>query len=95
MLFRSGVLPDRVTALKGEIEKLGFATGGNFGIRDIVPCVGTTYCPMAVSKTRDMYDLLMDVVRRPKYDPIAKRVIINITGCPATIADGLSRPVAA
>ncbi|MCE9616563.1 MAG: nitrite/sulfite reductase [Lentisphaerae bacterium] len=77
-----GVLPAHVADAKAEIRKLGFGTDGNFGIRDIVPCVGTTYCPLAVSRTRDMYDLLMDVVRQPKYDAIAKKVLINITGCP-------------
>lgn len=77
-----GVLPAQVDAVKAEIGKLGFATDGGFGIRDIVPCVGTTICPLAVAKTRDMYDVLMDVVRQPKFDPIAKKVTINITGCP-------------
>lgn len=77
-----GVLKENVEAAKAEIHKLGFTTEGNFGIRDIVPCVGTTYCPMAVSRTRDMYDMLMDVVKQPKYNPIEKKVIINITGCP-------------
>lgn len=77
-----GVLPERVAEAKAEIQKLGFATEGNYGLRDIVPCVGTTYCPMAVSRTRDMYDMLMNVVKLPKYDVIAKKVLINITGCP-------------
>lgn len=77
-----GVLPAKVEEAKAEIEKLGFATDGSFGIRDIVPCVGTTYCPKAVTRTRDMYDLLMDVVKRPAYETIQDKVIINITGCP-------------
>lgn len=77
-----GVSPDKVIEAKAEIAKLGFATAGMFGIEDIVPCVGTTYCPKAVTRTRDMYDILMELVRLPKYDQIRKRVIINITGCP-------------
>lgn len=77
-----GVLPVEAETCRREIEKLGFATEGFFGIRDIVPCVGTTYCPKAVSRTRDMYDLLMDLVKQPKYDAIQDKVIINITGCP-------------
>jgi sulfite reductase beta subunit-like hemoprotein len=77
-----GVEPARADAAKAEIRKLGFATEGSGGIRDIVPCVGTTYCPMAVSRTRDMYDLLMNIVKQEKYDSIAKGVTINITGCP-------------
>ena len=73
---------DLLEEVKAEIAEAGFETSGNFGIRDIVPCVGTTYCPKAVTKTRDMYDLLMEVAKRPKYEPIQKKVIINITGCP-------------
>ena len=77
-----GILPEKVCEVKAEIEMLGFETDGFFGIRDIVPCVGTTYCPKAVSKTRDMYDLLMDVVKQEKYNAIWDKVVINITGCP-------------
>ncbi len=72
----------KVGEVKAEIKKLGFETDGNFGIRDIVPCVGTTYCPKAVTKTRDMYDLLMEVARQPRFEAIQEKVIINITGCP-------------
>jgi ferredoxin-nitrite reductase len=77
-----GVLPAKAEEVKSEIAQMGFATEGFFGIRDIVPCVGTTYCPKAVSKTRDMYDLLMDVVKQDKFDAIWDKVIINVTGCP-------------
>ncbi|MDA1045273.1 MAG: nitrite/sulfite reductase, partial [Verrucomicrobia bacterium] len=77
-----GVLPTMVEGCKAEIQKLGYQTGGSFGLQDIVPCVGTTYCPLAVSRTRDMYDELMQVVNRDKYEPIRKAATINITGCP-------------
>ena len=77
-----GLLPENVDACKAEIEKMGFATSGNFSLTDIVPCVGTTYCPKAVSRTRDLYDLLMDLVKQPKYKSIQDKAIINITGCP-------------
>ena len=77
-----GVLPGKVEDARKAINDAGFETDGFFGIADIVPCVGTTYCPLAVSRTRDMYDLLMDVVRKDKYAAIKDKVIINITGCP-------------
>ncbi len=77
-----GVLPDRVDDCRREIKALGFVTEGSFGLTDIVPCVGTTYCPLAVSKTREMYDILMDVVRQEKYAGIQDKAVINITGCP-------------
>ena len=47
-----------------------------------MPCVGTTYCPKAVTETRSLYDLLMDVVKQEKYSEIHDKGIINITGCP-------------
>jgi sulfite reductase beta subunit-like hemoprotein len=77
-----GVQPGKVVEAKKAIQDAGFETDGLGGITDIVPCVGTTYCPLAVSKTRDMYDMLMEVVKREKYAPIRDKVIINITGCP-------------
>lgn len=77
-----GVAPRKLAELKGKIEELGFLADGFFGLADIVPCVGTTYCPLAVTETRAMYDLLQSVVHQPKYAPIRDKVIINITGCP-------------
>lgn len=77
-----GIQAKDIPAVKKEIEKLGFGTGGSFGLRDIVPCVGTTYCPKAVSTTRDLYKAVMEVVSREKYRPIEKQAVVNITGCP-------------
>lgn len=77
-----GVKPPKVGEIIREIEKIGFATEGFFGLRDIVPCVGTTYCPKAVTETRTLYDLLMPVVSQQKYKDIWDKAIINITGCP-------------
>ena len=65
-----GVKPEKVTKANQEIRKIGFETEGFFGIRDIVPCVGTTYCPKAVTETRKLYDLLMPVVSKYKYNEI-------------------------
>jgi len=77
-----GVNPDKVTEVNAEIGKIGFATDGFFGIRDIVPCVGKAYCPKAVTETRTLYDLLMPVVSKTKYNEIWDKALINITGCP-------------
>lgn len=77
-----GVQPRNVTELRSEIVAAGLGAEGFYGIRDIVPCVGLTYCPLAVTTTRDMYDLLMPVVSKRKYDTIWDKVLINITGCP-------------
>jgi sulfite reductase beta subunit-like hemoprotein len=75
-----GVEPRRLPELKREIEALGFETEEFFGLSDVVTCVGTTYCPLAVSTTHSLFDKLL--VHDPKYAAIRDKVIVNITGCP-------------
>ncbi|MHC4517311.1 MAG: nitrite/sulfite reductase [Planctomycetota bacterium] len=77
-----GIEPEKVQATREEVHKLGLFTDGVSGLRDIVPCVGKTYCPKAVSMTRDLFDLLMPVVSQDKYRDIDEYVTVNITGCP-------------
>ena len=77
-----GVKPERLPELRREIEALGFRTEGFFQLQDVVTCVGTTYCPLAVSCTHDTFDLLQEVVNDPRYAPIREKVIINLSGCP-------------
>ena len=77
-----GVESARVDELKGEIRGLGFVTEGFFGLTDMVSCVGTAYCPKAVTATRALFDLLVPVVNDAKYREIRYRGFINITGCP-------------
>jgi sulfite reductase beta subunit-like hemoprotein/NADPH-dependent glutamate synthase beta subunit-like oxidoreductase/ferredoxin len=77
-----GVDPRRLPALKREIESLGFETEDFFGLSDVVSCVGTTYCPLAVSTTHRLFDKLQDLVHDKKYEAIRDKVLVNITGCP-------------
>ena len=77
-----GIDPEKVSAACAEIHELGLCTDGVSGLRDIVPCVGTTYCPKAVSTTRDLFDALLPLVSSPKYQAIDNYARINITGCP-------------
>jgi len=77
-----GVDPARLPELRQEIAKLGLRTEGFHGLRDMVACVGTTYCPLAVSCTHEMFDRLQSVVDQDKYAPIRDRVLIHISGCP-------------
>ena len=65
-----------------EIHKLGLYTDGVSGLRDMVPCVGTTYCPKAVSTTRELFDALLALTSSPKYQAVDDYARINITGCP-------------
>ncbi|MFH2006659.1 MAG: FAD-dependent oxidoreductase [bacterium] len=76
-----GVRPDQVEALRFEIEALGLAARDFDGLTDIVSCVGTTYCPLAVTETHDMMHQL-GFVQESRFDAIRPRVRINITGCP-------------
>jgi len=77
-----GIEPEKVADAQAAIHQLGLATGGVSGLRDMVACVGTTYCPKAVSTTRDLFDVLLPVVSSPKYQAIDEYARINITGCP-------------
>ena len=77
-----GVRPADVEPLREAIRGIGFATDGLEGLQDVVPCVGTTFCPLAVSRTHDLFDLLRPVVDDPKYESIRDAVLVNITGCP-------------
>ena len=77
-----GVSPARLAELRKEIGALGLETDEFYGLSDVVTCVGTTYCPLAVSATHQMFDLLQDLVHAEKYAPIRRRVLVNITGCP-------------
>jgi sulfite reductase beta subunit-like hemoprotein/NADPH-dependent glutamate synthase beta subunit-like oxidoreductase/ferredoxin len=77
-----GVAPSRLPELRSEIEALGLGTQNFFGLDDMAVCVGTTYCPMAVSRTRDLSGLLQKVVRHERFDSIRRAGVISITGCP-------------
>jgi ferredoxin-nitrite reductase len=77
-----GVNPTDVAALKKAIAVLNYKTDGYFGLDDMVCCVGTTYCPKAVTETRKLFDKLHPVITQSKYASIRYKGIINITGCP-------------
>ncbi len=81
-----GIAPAKRAEAVEAVHGLGFETDGVEGIADIVPCVGTTYCPKAVGTTRELTDLLDPLVRDPKYAPAAEFVRIDITGCPNSCA---------
>lgn len=77
-----GVKKEDVSVLKIAIGNLGYETEGSFSLRDVVSCVGTTYCPKAVTETRTLFDRIHRLVSQDKYAPILQSGIINITGCP-------------
>ena len=77
-----GIDPEKLSRAQDEVHKIGLYTEGISSIKDIVACVGTTYCPKAVGTTRALYDRLVPVVSDPKYKSIENFVEINITGCP-------------
>ncbi len=77
-----GVNIHRLEELRSEIRALQLETEDFYGLSDVVSCVGTTYCPLAVSTTHRMFDMLQDLVHDAKYAAIRDKVLINITGCP-------------
>ena len=77
-----GVKPAKVDELRAEIGKLGYQTEGFYGLQDVVSCVGLTYCPLAVTRTHDMFDWFQEIVHEDKYKSIREKVLVNITGCP-------------
>lgn len=81
-----GVDTNSLSALQNELKAMELLANGFYGMRDIVACVGTTYCPLAVTKTHDMYDRLAELVVEDRYQPIREKILINITGCPNSCA---------
>jgi sulfite reductase beta subunit-like hemoprotein len=81
-------VPDAsVPALLDALHAAGFRTRGHERLPDIVACVGTTMCKMAVSDTPDAYRRLyaafaMDETYWQDVGPLR----INITGCPNNCA---------
>jgi sulfite reductase beta subunit-like hemoprotein len=81
-----GIAPEKRSQLQEQLQTMGLLSDGFYGLRDIVSCVGTTYCPLAVTKTHDMFDRLHALVLDKRYDPIQDKILINITGCPNSCA---------
>ena len=77
-----GVSEAKSKELQQEIQKLNFNSKGFYGLQDVVSCVGTTYCPLAVTQTHSLFDKLQDIVNEEKYKTIRDKVLVNITGCP-------------
>lgn len=81
-------VPDaNVPALMEALRVAGFRTSGHEHLPDIVACVGTTMCKMAVSDSPDAYRRLYDALANDeKYWQAVGPLRINITGCPNNCA---------
>jgi ferredoxin-nitrite reductase len=74
---------DGVAALKAAIDKAGCRSAGHEHLPDIVACVGTTMCNLAVSDTPNAYHALTEAFADD--DALWKEVgplRINMNGCP-------------
>ncbi len=83
-------VPDAsVEPLLGELRNAGFRTEGHERLPDIVACVGTTQCRMAVSDTTKAYRLLLGTLAedRALWEAVGP-LRINLTGCPNNCAHG-------
>jgi sulfite reductase beta subunit-like hemoprotein len=78
---------ENVDALLDALHSEGFRTSGHEYLPDIVACVGTTMCKMAVADSPDIYHRLYDALAN---DETTWKEIgplrINITGCPNNCA---------
>ena len=77
-----GVSEAKKDQLQQEVNKLDFKGDGFYGLQDIVSCVGTTYCPLAVTQTHKLFDILQSIVNEDKYELVRSKILVNITGCP-------------
>ena len=69
---------------------MGLEADDFYGLSDVVSCVGTTYCPLAVSSTHTMFDLLRDLVHDGKYAAILSTKGPATSGQPHTLIVELS-----
>lgn len=77
----------RAGELSGRLQEAGFATEGHERLPDVVACVGTTVCRLAVSDTpaaaaRIQEELARDAALSSAVGPLR----INLTGCPNNCA---------
>jgi sulfite reductase beta subunit-like hemoprotein len=78
---------ENADALVAKLHEAGFRTEGHEHLPDIVACVGTTMCKMAVSDSPDAYHRLYAAFTTDeKYWKAVGTLRINITGCPNNCA---------
>lgn len=81
-------MPDKnVPAIVDKLHASGLRTEGHEHLPDMVACVGTTMCRLAVSDTPDAYHRLLDAFSDDeaywrKIGPLR----VNLTGCPNNCA---------
>lgn len=80
---------ENVEKLIAALHEAGFRTDGHEHLPDIVACVGTTMCKMAVSDSPDAYHRLYAALANDaRYSEAIGTLRINITGCPNNCAHG-------
>ena len=80
---------ENVEKLVEALHAAGFSTEGHEHLPDIVACVGTTVCKMAVSDSPDAYHRLYAALAKDEtYWKAIGTLRINITGCPNNCAHG-------
>lgn len=78
-----GVPDENVDALRGELVGAGYMTEGFEQVPDMVACVGTTVCNLAVADTPAVYRQLMEeLTKDAAWWRSIGPVRINMNGCP-------------
>ncbi len=78
---------DKVDALLAELHAAGYRTEGHERLPDMVACVGTTYCNLAVSDTPNTYwRLRRELTDNEELWKEVGHLRINMNGCPNSCA---------
>ena len=73
----------QVYAVWQALQGLGLADAGPNTIRDVVSCPGTDSCKLGITSSMGLNRALVERIERMQMDdPLTKRVLINISGCP-------------
>lgn len=86
-LYLYGVPDEKVTALLTALKNNGYRLQGLEQLPDVVACVGTTYCNLAVSDTPNGYKQIMDAfAENAEFWAEVGPLTINMNGCPNSCA---------
>ncbi len=86
LLFRS-VPENKIKELSGLLRKEGYITEGFEHVPDIVACVGTTVCNLAVADTPNTYKrMMLELSQDEAWWRSIGPVRINMNGCPNSCA---------
>jgi len=83
----NAVHKNNVSKITEEVKSLGYSTAGFEHLPDVVSCVGTTVCNLAVSDTPNAYKMIKETIaQNEQFVKTVGPLRININGCPNSCA---------